>query len=79
MVDGKCWQCKFYKSSRRDQGECRRMPPPWRFVDSGDWCGEFCPTQRAPDLKPACPICKDTGSVEYPCPNCRPSKTASSG
>lgn len=49
MVDGKCWQCKFYNSARRDQGECRRMPPPWRFVDSGDWCGEFCPTKRAVD------------------------------
>ena len=36
-------------------------------------------TKRAPDLKPACPTCKDTGSVEYPCPNCRPSRTASSG
>ncbi len=36
-------------------------------------------TQRAPDLKPACPTCKDTGSVEYPCPNCRSSKAASSG
>lgn len=26
----------------------------------------------------ACPTCKDTGRVEYPCPNCRSSKAASS-
>lgn len=30
------------------------------------------------DLKPVCPTCKGTGSVEYPCPNCRVPKTASS-
>jgi len=36
-------------------------------------------TRRVPDVKPACPTCKDTGSVEYPCPNCRSSKTASRG
>lgn len=36
-------------------------------------------TKRAPDMKPACPTCKDTGSVLYPCPNCRTSKAASSG
>ena len=30
------------------------------------------------DLKPPCPTCKDTGRVEYPCPNCRSSKAASS-
>lgn len=41
MVEGKCWECRFYNSTRRGEGECRRMPPPWRFVDSGDWCGEF--------------------------------------
>lgn len=35
-------------------------------------------TKRPPDLKPACPTCKDTGRVEYPCPNCRSSKAASS-
>ncbi len=41
MVDGKCWECKFYNKTGRGHGECRRMPPPWRFVDAGDWCGEF--------------------------------------
>lgn len=50
-----------------------------KLAESLVWDGEVRPTQRAPDLKPACPTCKDTGSVEYPCPNCRPSKTASSG
>lgn len=33
----------------------------------------------APDVQPMCPTCKDTRSVEYPCPNCRSSKTASIG
>ena len=54
MVDGKCWQCKFYNSNRRGDGECRRMPPPWRFVDADDWCGEFCSTQRTTNICPKC-------------------------
>jgi len=49
------------------------------FEKAAELMGKGRPTMRAPDLKPACPTCKDTGSVEYPCPNCRLSKTASSG
>lgn len=31
---------------------------------------------RHGQLKIKCPACKDTGSVGYPCPNCRPLNSA---
>jgi hypothetical protein len=46
MAKEACWSCKFYNSTSRGVGKCRRMPPPWLFVDSGDWCGEYKPKKE---------------------------------
>lgn len=46
-----CKACRFFSSAFSPdgiEGQCRRNPPPWFYIDRDDWCGKFVSVDAAP-------------------------------
>ena len=50
MAD-KCFHCKFYEGLK-NEGLCRRFPPPCPTVKRDDWCGEWVMLREPRDAAP---------------------------